>query len=104
MVRYLAGLSHVIKLIANRKYEQSNVFGTICSATSNAVWLPDRKENSAGTTGAGRALVGAVEDVLCWDIKKGDLISRWHANDCNYEVTVIACCDAVSELFAVGYE
>lgn len=70
--------------------------------TSNILWTSNATDNAANVKGYGRAYTGAAEDVLCWDVKKGELISRWHANDCSHEVTVIACCEAISDLFAVG--
>lgn len=54
------------------------------------------------TSGAGRAIVGANEEILCWDIKKGELLSRWKDSNCNAEVTVIARSDADPDIFAVG--
>jgi len=54
-------------------------------------------------TSAGKAYVGANEDVLCWDIKKGELLRRWHDVDCKSEVTSIARCEAQEGLFAVGH-
>ncbi|RMZ78081.1 hypothetical protein DV737_g4008, partial [Chaetothyriales sp. CBS 132003] len=93
------------------KFEPSKTFGQVCSATANVVWDP-ASGFRAGTTsaaGAGQAVVGANQDVLVWDIKKGDLISRWKAEDereahGNAAVTVIARCTAAPDLYAVGYE
>jgi U3 small nucleolar RNA-associated protein 12 len=42
--------------------------------------------------------------VLCWDIKKGELLSRWTATDCKAQVTTIAQSKTDPEIFAVGYE
>jgi U3 small nucleolar RNA-associated protein 12 len=47
--------------------------------------------------------VGVNEEVLTWDIKKGDVISRWNLDDNHAQVTVITRCDAAPELIAVGY-
>ena len=47
--------------------------------------------------------MGANEDVLTWDIKKGELLHRWNVEDNNAQVTVITRCAAAPELFAVGY-
>ncbi|KAJ9669232.1 beta transducin [Coniosporium apollinis] len=82
------------------KYEQSQTFGVITSASSNVVWTAD---GAASSTGAGRAYVGAVEEVLCWDVKKGELLSRWRDNNCSAEVTAIARSQADPDIFAVGY-
>lgn len=59
--------------------------------------------NALRTSGAGKAIVGAVEEVLCWDVKKGELVSRWKDSDCKEEVTVIVRSRADPEVFAVGY-
>lgn len=48
-------------------------------------------------------MVGAGEEVLCWDIKKGELIGRWKDNDCRAEVTVIAQSKADPDIHAIGY-
>jgi U3 small nucleolar RNA-associated protein 12 len=41
--------------------------------------------------------------VLCWDVKKGELLSRWHDSACTDEVTVICRSDIDPDVFAVGY-
>ncbi|KAL8749197.1 MAG: hypothetical protein Q9184_006901, partial [Pyrenodesmia sp. 2 TL-2023] len=87
------------------KYEHSKTFGLINSAFSNALWTPNEDLPNGGLrhSGAGRALVGADEEVLCWDVKKGELLSRWKDKDCVAEVTTIAQSNADPDLFAVGY-
>jgi U3 small nucleolar RNA-associated protein 12 len=89
----LANLSH-------RKYEHSNSFGLVTSSSSNIVWSP--KDRSG--TGFGQAIVGANEEVLCWDIKKGELLSRWRDTNCRSQVTSLAQSQADRDVFAVGYE
>lgn len=88
-----------------RKYEHSKTFGIITSGTSNTLWSPgENVENTATrTSGAGIAIVGADEEVLCWDLKKGELLSRWKDNACNSEVTTIAQSEADPDIYAVGY-
>lgn len=87
-----------------RKYEQSAEFGVVASASSNAIWTVDSSEGlTAHKTGAGIATVGANEEVLCWDIKKGELLSRWRDNGCAAIVTIIARSITNSDVFAVGY-
>ena len=54
--------------------------------------------------GSGRAIVAANEEVLCWDIKKGELLSRWRENDCKFQATAIAQSKADPDIIAVGYE
>ncbi|KAK4499030.1 hypothetical protein PRZ48_009542 [Zasmidium cellare] len=83
-----------------RKYEPAQVFGTVCTASSNSVWSSDGSSRNAGS---GRAFVGANEEVLCWDVKKGELLSRWQDKDNRSEVTSISQCDVQPDLFAVGY-
>ncbi len=41
--------------------------------------------------------------MLCWDLKKGDLLSRWKDSKCAAEVTVIRESESDPEIFAVGY-
>ena len=88
-----------------RKYEHSKTFGLITSASSNAVWCEDENVQNAGlrSSGAGRAIVGADEEVLCWDVKKGELLGRWKDSTCSAEVTVIARSRADPDIYAVGY-
>ncbi|ELR03168.1 hypothetical protein VC83_04828 [Pseudogymnoascus destructans] len=87
------------------KYEHARTFGLITSSHANAVWtLGDNSSSSARNTGAGRAVVAANEEVLCWDVKKGELLSRWKASDCKSQVTVIAQSKTDRDIFAVGYE
>lgn len=47
--------------------------------------------------------MGADEEVLCWDLKKGELLGRWKDSDCSAEVTVIARSRADPDIYAVGY-
>ncbi|SPN96866.1 probable DIP2 - Dom34p-interacting protein [Cephalotrichum gorgonifer] len=82
------------------KYEHSKSFGIVASNTSNLVWTPNQR---AGT-GAGQVLVAANEEVLCWDVKKGELLSRWRDEKCLSPVTTIARSKADPDIYAVGYE
>ncbi|ETN37142.1 uncharacterized protein HMPREF1541_08132 [Cyphellophora europaea CBS 101466] len=90
-----------------RKFEHSKTFGQICSAASNAVWdsSSDNAPQSSRSTvaGSGRAIVGANESVLTWDIKKGELVDTWRVSDDSAPVTVITRCAAAPDLYAVGY-
>lgn len=87
-----------------RKYEHSKTFGIITSATSNVVWSPgDNAPNSTTRlTGAGQAIGGADEEVLCWDVKKGELLSRWKDPGCSAEVTAICQSKTDPDVYAVG--
>ena len=72
----------------------------VTTNTSNVVWSP----NDRIGTGAGRAVVAANEEVLCWDVKKGELLSRWRDERCTVPVTAIAQSKTDPDVFAVGYE
>ena len=89
--------------IANdtRKYEPTHTFGTVATASSNCLWTPSNL--TTRSTGAGRGYVGANEDVLCWDVKKGELLSKWHDKDNRSEVTCLTQCAIQPDLFAAGY-
>ncbi|WPH02298.1 Hypothetical protein R9X50_00516000 [Acrodontium crateriforme] len=87
-----------------RKYEAGQTFGTVCTATSNCLWTPDGfSKSTSRNTGAGRAYVGANEEVRCWDIKKGELLSQWRDKDSRSQVTCLSQCAVQPDLFAVGY-
>ncbi|KAJ5510131.1 Small-subunit processome Utp12 [Penicillium expansum] len=86
------------------KFEHSNTFGLVASASSNAVWAKDDQIGIARQTGAGRAIVGASEEVLCWDVKKGELLGRWRDSACRAQVSVVTQSMTDEDIFAVGYE
>ncbi|KAI9745193.1 MAG: hypothetical protein M1818_001471 [Claussenomyces sp. TS43310] len=87
------------------KYKHSQSFGLIASNSANIIWTADsHAPGAARNTGAGRAVVGANEEVLCWDIKKGELLSHWIENKCKARVTKIAQSKADPDIFAIGYE
>jgi U3 small nucleolar RNA-associated protein 12 len=69
------------------------------------VWTQDQDAPSTASrsTGVGRAVVGAAEEVLCWDVKKGELLSRWRDSACRAEVTAISRSKADPDVYAVGY-
>jgi U3 small nucleolar RNA-associated protein 12 len=77
----------------------------IATATSNIVWTPDvaSQPGLSRPAGAGRAFAAANEEVLCWDVKKGELLSRWRDASCTEEVTVICRSESDQDVFAVGY-
>ncbi|KAF2187790.1 F-box/WD repeat-containing protein pof1 [Zopfia rhizophila CBS 207.26] len=87
------------------KYEQSDAFGVVVSATSNIVWTSEgvTQPGSSRPAGAGRAYAAANEEVLCWDVKKGEILSRWRDSSCTDEVTAIRRSDIDPDVFAVGY-
>lgn len=84
-----------------RRYEPGNVFGTVTTATSNTVWTSNTSSRNAGS---GKAFVGANEEVLCWDVKKGELLSRWNDKDNRSAVTCISQCEVQPDLLAVGHQ
>ncbi|OJJ47928.1 hypothetical protein ASPZODRAFT_15373 [Penicilliopsis zonata CBS 506.65] len=87
------------------KFEHSNTFGLVATASSNAIWTRDADvPGTARRTGVGRAVVGASEEVLCWDVKKGELIGRWRDSSCKAQVTAIIQSKTDEDIFAVGYE
>ncbi|KAF5337728.1 hypothetical protein D9611_014527 [Ephemerocybe angulata] len=72
------------------RHGPTQAFGLVCSATSNAVF--DGK----------LAYVPALEDVLVWDVKKGEMRSMWHETGHRSEVTCILR-SPQPNFFAVGY-
>ncbi|RPB14395.1 WD40 repeat-like protein [Morchella conica CCBAS932] len=83
------------------RFEHLRTFGIVASGTANAIWTPE--SNSTSRTNAGRAVVPANEEVLTWDIKKGELISRWRDPKCKSEVSAIVQSQTDNDIFAVGY-
>lgn len=82
------------------KYEHAKSFGSILSGSSNLIWTSKDRTG----TGAGQAITAANEEVLCWDLKKGELINRWKDERCSYTATAIAQSGVDKDMFAVGYE
>ncbi|KDQ20509.1 hypothetical protein BOTBODRAFT_50600 [Botryobasidium botryosum FD-172 SS1] len=68
----------------------TKAFGLVCSATSNSAY--DGKH----------AYVPALEDVLVWDVKKGDMMAMWHETGHRSEVSCILQ-SPQKDMFAVGY-
>lgn len=79
------------------KYELSLTFGTVIAGESNVISV------SEGVS-AGRAFVGANEEVYCWDVKKGELLSRWRDSNNTSQVTAISRETIDGDLFAIGHE
>ncbi|KAI9171275.1 U7 small nucleolar RNA-associated protein [Paramyrothecium foliicola] len=82
------------------KFEHAKSFGVVTSNTSNIVWT----SRGGAATSAGQVVVAGNEEILCWDVKKGDLISRWRDERCTVPVTAIAQSKTDKDIFAVGYE
>lgn len=55
------------------RYEQESCFGVI-GGQSNIVWLPPAPTQSSKSLG--RAALGGLEEILIWDIKTGELMTR----------------------------
>ncbi|KAG1892575.1 WD-repeat-containing protein [Suillus subluteus] len=72
------------------RHGPTQAFGLICSLTSNSLY--DGK----------LAYVPALEDVLVWDMKKGQMLSMWHETGHRSEVTCM-CRSPQENIFAVGY-
>ncbi|EXJ66894.1 uncharacterized protein A1O5_10089 [Cladophialophora psammophila CBS 110553] len=88
-----------------RKFEHSKTFGQICTASANVVWDPSSEnEDSTSRGGAGRAYVGANDEVLLWDLKKSEKVGIWNTADNNAIVTVICRSQVDPDVFAVGYD
>ncbi|CAB09121.1 U3 snoRNA associted protein Dip2 [Schizosaccharomyces pombe] len=77
------------------RYEPTEFFGVIASSGCNILGQPSSSAKSVG-----RAIVGGLESVLEWDLKTGQLLSKWKDSDCSAKVTCIANFD---EMYAVGY-
>ncbi|GAA97518.1 uncharacterized protein L969DRAFT_91431 [Mixia osmundae IAM 14324] len=103
--RDLSTSSHIVEhepavhvqpaVVTMRSYERHGpveAFGVICSAGSNSVF--------DGKT----AYVPALEDVLVWDVKKGELLGMWHEQGHRSPVSAIARSPRPRDTFAVGYE
>ena len=89
----------------SRKFEHANSFGQICSTASNCIWdSQTENESSTSRNTIGRAVVGANEDVLVWDLKRGEIESKWHDNTNKSQVTVITRSHSDLDIFAVGYD
>ncbi|KAF7983876.1 hypothetical protein HWV62_18218 [Athelia sp. TMB] len=72
------------------KHGPTQAFGLVCSGSSNSTY--DGK----------LAYVPALEDVLVWDVKKGQMLGMWHETGHRAEVTCILR-SPQPDLFAVGY-
>ncbi|BGP18651.1 hypothetical protein JCM10213_002895 [Rhodosporidiobolus nylandii] len=73
------------------RHGPTEAFGVIASSGSNTVW-DGRK-----------AYCPALEDVLVWDVKKGEQVAMWHETGLRALVTCISRSPVSWETFAVGY-
>ncbi|KAI0720213.1 WD40 repeat-like protein [Cerioporus squamosus] len=72
------------------RHGPTEAFGLVCSSSSNSHY--DGK----------LAYVPALEDVLVWDVKKGQMLTMWHETGHRAEVTCILR-SPQKDTFAVGY-
>ncbi|KAF9263506.1 WD40 repeat-like protein [Marasmius fiardii PR-910] len=72
------------------RHGPTQAFGLVCSSSSNSLY--DGK----------LAYVPALEDVLVWDVKKGEMLAMWHETGHRSEVTCIHR-SPKQNIFAVGY-
>ncbi|GAA5856650.1 hypothetical protein JCM8547_005912 [Rhodosporidiobolus lusitaniae] len=74
-----------------QRHGPTEAFGVIASSGSNSVW-DGRK-----------AYCPALEDVLVWDVKKGEQVAMWHETGLRALVTCISRSPTSWDSFAVGY-
>ncbi|OBZ76824.1 putative WD repeat-containing protein C3D6.12 [Grifola frondosa] len=72
------------------RHGPTEAFGLVCSSSSNSAY--DGK----------LAYVPALEDILVWDVKKGQMLAMWHETGHRAEVTCILR-SPQKDTFAVGY-
>ncbi|KAG8932945.1 hypothetical protein FRC02_000296 [Tulasnella sp. 418] len=72
------------------RHGPTQAFGLVCSPGANSIY--DGK----------LAFVPALEDILVWDVKKGQMLSMWHESGHRAEVTCVVRAPQKNR-FAVGY-
>ncbi|KAF7301359.1 WD-REPEATS-REGION domain-containing protein [Mycena indigotica] len=72
------------------RHGPTQAFGIVCSSSANSLY--DGK----------CAYVPALEDILVWDVKKGQMLAMWHETGHRAEVTVVLR-SPQQDTFAVGY-
>ncbi|KAG0235990.1 hypothetical protein BGW41_000577, partial [Actinomortierella wolfii] len=77
---------------AYQRYVPKTTFGVIASGQSNIIYDKNGKH----------VLSPALEDVVIWDVKKGEQVGKWHDSDNKAEVTSIARSPSKDQ-YAVGY-
>ncbi|EPY49303.1 U3 snoRNA associted protein Dip2 [Schizosaccharomyces cryophilus OY26] len=78
------------------RYEPSGFFGVVASSGCNVVAQPSESAKSVGN-----AIVGGLESILEWDLKTGQLLSKWKDADCSFKVS---CLTNHGDVYAAGYE
>ncbi|CAO1637951.1 unnamed protein product [Parajaminaea phylloscopi] len=78
------------------RHEPTAAFGVICSNGASSILDSDGKT----------AYVPALEDILVWDVRRGEQVAMWHETGHRSQVTSLTRCQAPdsSNIFAVGYE
>ncbi|KAF7331839.1 WD-REPEATS-REGION domain-containing protein [Mycena kentingensis (nom. inval.)] len=72
------------------RHGPTQAFGLVCSSSSNSLY--DGK----------CAYVPALEDILVWDVKRGQMLAMWHETGHRAEVTAVLR-SPQKDTFAVGY-
>ena len=75
------------------RYVEAGRFGVISSPSSNALFDASSR----------LAVVGALEDVVVWNLRQGEITQRWRDSDNSSAVTVLVRCPT-NDRYAVGYE
>lgn len=76
------------------RHEPTSAFGVVASNAGRAILDSDGKT----------AYVAALEDVLVWDVRRGEQLAMWHDVGHRSPVTALARSLASPNMFAVGYE
>ncbi|KAG9015886.1 hypothetical protein FRB90_004307 [Tulasnella sp. 427] len=77
-------------LKAYQRHGPTQAFGLVCSPGANSVF--DGKQ----------ACVPALEDILVWDVKKGQMMAMWHETGHRAEVTCVLS-SPKKNVYAIGY-
>ncbi|KAJ7283753.1 WD-repeat-containing protein [Mycena rebaudengoi] len=77
-------------VVSYLRHGPTQAFGIVCSSSSNSEY--DGK----------LAYVPALEDILVWDVKKGQMVAMWHETGHRAEVTAVLR-SPQKDSFAVGY-
>ncbi|KAJ7068170.1 quinon protein alcohol dehydrogenase-like superfamily [Mycena amicta] len=77
-------------VVSYLRHGPTQAFGVVCSSSANSLY--DGK----------CAYVPALEDILVWDVKKGEMLAMWHETGHRAEVTVVLR-SPQQDTFAVGY-
>ncbi|PWN27864.1 WD40 repeat-like protein [Jaminaea rosea] len=76
------------------RHEPTSAFGVVTSPSARCLLSSDGKT----------AYVAALEDVLVWDVRRGEQVAMWHDVGLRSPVTALVRSVASPSTFAVGYE